>query len=550
MPQGFIPLSKQMDFLWNEVQGKEKSGFGKFLTADASSPEDYATLWDKYYERSGGAGDEKARNYANSVYAAMADGTSNEALISPNAKFAYGYLTQKGLTPQQAAGITGRLMAESYEDMNPDARNTLAGGKGTYGIAQWRGSRLQDLADFTGADIGDITSLPATKPGGGLLTSNQGGQTMPDRSKLPYMMGGEQTYNAPNMRQPAPQQAQQGGMRGLLSTLKDAATAVDPNTGLTGFQTFAAALDPLILPELRGGGEAIRKSGAARVAAGNKNKTIEMLRLRKRDDLADMVERGMISPTDAASQMLATPKDDRTTGIKEYQQAVAQGFKGTFLEYKTALQEAGATKIIPPGQVDAEEELRKKLMQKKGEGFSKMLDAGSASASAMTDLNILQQLAPLAPSGPLTGRLSEAFPEFNDVASLRQSIVKRVAPTLRVEGSGATSDLEFNAMLNSLGSLRNTPEANQAIIAVMQEKAKYNMDRAAIIRAYETNKIDLDQANEQLASLDGQSRIPAQVQLILDRYSAAGQGSSAPSGAREKRWNPSLNNGAGGFDNG
>ena len=547
MPQGFIPLSKQMDFLWNEVQGKEKSGFGKFLTAGASTPEDYATLWDKYYERSGGAGDEKARNYASNVYAAMADGASNPGVISPNAKFAFGYLTQKGLTPQQAAGITGRLMAESYEDMNPDARNTLAGGKGTYGIAQWRGSRLQDLADFTGADIGDITSLPATKPGGGLLTSNQGGQDMAISNKPPYMMGGEQTYNAPNMRQPAPQQ---GGMRGLLSTLKDAATAVDPNTGLTGFQTFAAALDPLILPELRGGGEAIRKSGAARVAADRRNKTVEMLRLRKRDDLADMVERGMISPTDAASQLLATPKDDRTAGIKEYQQAVAQGFKGTFLEYKTALQKAGATQIIPPGQVDAEEELRKKLMQKKGEGFSKMLDAGSASASSLTDLNILQQLAPLAPSGPLTGRLTEMFPEFNDVASLRQSIIKRVAPTLRVEGSGQTSDLEFNAMLNSLGSLRNTPEANQAIIAVMQEKAKYNMDRAAVIRAYETNKIDLDQANEQLASLDSQSRIPAQVQLILDQYSAAGEGSSAPSGAREKRWNPSLNNGAGGFDNG
>ena len=165
-----------MDFLWNEVQGKGEIWLWQVPYRHASSPEDYATLWDKYYERSGGAGDEKARNYASSVYAAMADGTSNEALISPNAKFAYGYLTQKGLTPQQAAGITGRLMAESYEDMNPDARNTLAGGKGTYGIAQWRGSRLQDLADFTGADIGDITSLPATKPGGGLLTSNQGGQ--------------------------------------------------------------------------------------------------------------------------------------------------------------------------------------------------------------------------------------------------------------------------------------------------------------------------------------------------------------------------------------
>jgi hypothetical protein len=546
MPQGFIPLSTQMDFLWNEVQGKELPGFGKFLTANASTPEDYATLWDKYYERSGGAGDEKARGYANSVYAAMHDGTSNPGVISPNAKFAYGYLTQKGLTPQQAAGITGRLMAESYQDMNPDARNTLAGGKGTYGIAQWRGSRMEDLADFAGVDVSDITSLPATTASGGLLTSNQGGQDMANRNQPPYMMGGEETYNAPNMRQPARQP--QGGMRGLLSTVKDKAMAVDPNTGLTGLEQFAVALDPLIMSDLRGGA-AIEKRGAQRVAAGNRNKTVEMLRLRKRDDLADMVERGMISPTDAAGQLLATPKDDRTTGIKEYQQAVSQGFKGTFLEYKTALQEAGATKVIPPGQVNAEDELRKKLMQKKGEGFSKMLDAGSASASSLTDLNILQQLAPLAPSGPLTGRIAEAFEEFNDVASLRQSIVKRVAPTLRVEGSGATSDLEFNAMLNSLGSLRNTPEANQAIIAVMQEKAKYNMDRAAVIRAYETNKIDLEQANNQLAALDGQSRIPAQVQLILDRYAVAGEGAT-PSGAATKRWNPSLNNGDGGFENG
>mgnify|MGYP000023276630 CR=1 FL=1 len=309
MPQGFIPLSTQMDFLWNEVQGKEKSGFGKFLSANASSPEDYATLWDKYYERSGGAGDEKARNYASSVYTAMADGTSNEALISPNAKFAYGYLTQKGLTPQQAAGVTGRLMAESYEDMNPDARNTLAGGQGTYGIAQWRGSRMNDLANFAGVDVSDIASLPATTARGGLLSSNQGGQDMAISNKPPYTMGGEQTYNAPNM-------GQQGGLSGLLSTLKDKATAVNPETGLTGLQTFAAALDPLILPELRGGGEAIRKSGAQRVAAGNKNRTVEMLRARGRDDLADMLERGMISPTDAASQLLAAKPKPIVVGDK------------------------------------------------------------------------------------------------------------------------------------------------------------------------------------------------------------------------------------------
>jgi hypothetical protein len=346
MPQGFIPLSTQMDFLWNEVQGKELPGFGKFLTANASTPEDYATLWDKYYERSGGAGDEKARGYANSVFAAMADGTSNPGVISPNAKFAYGYLTQKGLTPQQAAGVTGRLMAESYQDMNPDARNTMAGGKGTYGIAQWRGSRMEDLADFAGVDVADITSLPATTASGGLLTSNQGGQDMAISNKPPYMMGGEQTYNAPNMQQ-------QGGMRGLLSTLKDKATAVNPQTGLTGFQTVAAALDPLILPELRGGGEAIRKQGAQRVAAEKRNKTADYLE-KISPDAAALLREGFLSPADA----LRISSDNR---MKTMAKAAGEAFRAGNMQEAMAIltemsptamgQQIAAQAMKPPSEV-------------------------------------------------------------------------------------------------------------------------------------------------------------------------------------------------------
>ena len=346
MPQGFIPLSTQMDFLWNEVQGKELPGFGKFLRADASTPEDYATLWDKYYERSGGAGDEKARNYASSVYAAMADGTSNEALISPNAKFAYGYLTQKGLSPQQAAGVTGRLMAESYEDMNPDARNTLAGGQGTYGIAQWRGSRMNDLANFAGVDVSDITSLPATTASGGLLSSNQGGQDMAISNKPPYMMGGEQTYNAPNM-------GQQGGLSGLLSTLKEKATAVNPETGLTGLQTFAAALDPLILPELRGTGEVIRKSGAQRVAADRRNKTADYLE-KISPDAAALLREGFLSPSDA----LRISSDNR---MKAMAKSAGDAFRAGNMQEAMAIltemsptamgQQIAAQAMKPPSEV-------------------------------------------------------------------------------------------------------------------------------------------------------------------------------------------------------
>jgi len=309
MAEGFIPLAKQMDFLWSELQGKEKAGFGKFLSAGVNTPEDYATLWDKTYERSGGAGDAKARNYAGSVFSAMADGTSNQELISPNAKFTYGYLTEKGMTPQQAAGVTGRLMAESYEEMNPDARNTMAGGQGTYGVAQWRGSRMNDLANFAGVDVGDIASLPATTPGGGLLKTSGGANMMPmDPTKKPYMMGGDQTYSFnPQASQQA--QPQQGGLGGLLSSLKDKAMAVDPQTGMTGFERFAAALDPLIMQEFRGG-EAIQQRGAQRVSADRRNKTIETLKRSAANDprakiLLDAVQTGALTPTDAYKEYLS-----------------------------------------------------------------------------------------------------------------------------------------------------------------------------------------------------------------------------------------------------
>jgi len=309
MAEGFIPLEKQMDFLWSELQGKEKAGFGKFLSAGVNTPEDYATLWDKTYERSGGAGDAKARNYAGSVFSAMADGTSNQELISPNAKFTYGYLTEKGMTPQQAAGVTGRLMAESYEEMNPDARNSIAGGQGTYGVAQWRGSRMNDLANFAGVDVGDIASLPATTPGGGLLKTSGGANMMPmDPTKKPYMMGGDQTYSFnPQASQQA--QPQQGGLGGLLSSLKDKAMAVDPQTGMTGFERFAAALDPLIMQEFRGG-EAIQQRGAQRVSADRRNKTIETLKRSAANDprakiLLDAVQTGALTPTDAYKEYLS-----------------------------------------------------------------------------------------------------------------------------------------------------------------------------------------------------------------------------------------------------
>ena len=501
MAEGFIPLAKQMDFLWSELQGKEKAGFGKFLTAGVNTPEDYATLWDKTYERSGGAGDAKARDYAGSVYAAMAGGNSNQELISPNAKFTYGYLTNKGMTPQQAAGVTGRLMAESYEEMNPDARNTMAGGQGTYGVAQWRGSRMNDLANFAGVDVGGITSLPATTPGGGLLTPSGGANMMPmDPTKKPYMMGGDQTYSSdPQAAQQA--QPKQGGLGGLLSTLKDKAAAVNPQTGMTGFQQFASALDPLIMKQFRGG-ESIREAGAGRVAAGNKNKTVEMLKARGRNDLAEMVERGMISPTDAAGQMLAVPKDDRTSGIKEYQEAVRQGFKGTFLDYKTAISKAGATNVTVGGD-EGTEAFEKEFGKLDAQALADVAVAGASAGRSIAQIDRLEGLLGNVPTG-MAANLKQIAGNFGipteglDDIQAAAALINSLVPAQRPPGSGPMSDADLDLFKKSLPRIINQPGGNQIILNTMRGIAQYDAMGSDIVQRFRAGTISKVDAFKEL----------------------------------------------------
>jgi hypothetical protein len=57
-------------------------------------------------------------------------------------------------------------MVESYAHMDPNARNTLGGGNGTYGIAQWRGDRMEELASFAGVPLDAITGAPISTPEG------------------------------------------------------------------------------------------------------------------------------------------------------------------------------------------------------------------------------------------------------------------------------------------------------------------------------------------------------------------------------------------------
>lgn len=147
-----------------------------------------------------------------------------------------------------------------------------------------------------------------------------------------------------------PQQPSQprGGLLGLF----DKAMKTNEDTGLSPLQNFAAALDPLILKDLRGG-EGIRQQGVQRAASMSKNKTVDMLRNQGRDDLADAVMNNTIGAKEAFSvlqsekaanlafsrqQALAAGKTKDTALIRN---AIAAGLKPGTEEYSKYILSGG-----------------------------------------------------------------------------------------------------------------------------------------------------------------------------------------------------------------
>lgn len=337
-------------------------------------------------------------------------------------------------------------------------------------------------------------------------------------------------------RQPMaqPMQAPQQQPRGILEMfgVQKMDPAAQGETALPFYQrpTFSNFMGDLALgfnsmrmdpdPDLaqRIGGRRQQRQQQAQV-----NRTIEWLSQQPGSaPYVEMIRAGgqpaaVLQAYQAAQQPAA---QDQTAGMQNYQYLLSQG-----VDPKVAMERAfggGGTTINMPAAAGAESDLYEALNKRMGEQFADFMTAGATSAVAMQDLDVLQELAPLSPAGPVTGRLAEMFPEVSDVAALRQSIITRVAPTLRVEGSGSTSDTEYEGMLRSLGSLRNTPEANQAIIGLMQDKARFNVERANIVRNLQAGQIDPQEANRQIAELEQTLAIPQKVQNVLQIGGVAG----------------------------
>jgi hypothetical protein len=283
--------------------------------------------------------------------------------------------------------------------------------------------------------------------------------------------------------------------------------------GSIGSMMLSMSNDPSLQKLGIAGMQQMRKE---KMAGDMQNRTVKALVDAGRQDLADAVQSGLLGATDAAKLLFAKPEEYKPAStIGKLQGDLSRGLI-TPEQYKQEIDRLQKSGINVNVGGDQTSELDKTLMKATGTRFNSYLLAGDKAAALIPELRTLEQLASMAPSGPLQGRLAEAFPEFNNASAAFMSTVERLAPTMRVEGSGSTSDIEFNAMLRSLGSLKNSPEANKMIYDAFRKKAMLDQARAETVRLYQAKQLTLEEANAKLGKLNAERILSDDLRSLVD----------------------------------
>jgi len=473
---------------------------------------------------------------------AQAPMTASAGSMSGNdaAKTAMQFYVGKGYSPHQAAGIVGNLMAES--NLNTGALNPGDGadGSNSIGIAQWNGPRAKALQAYAAQNGGNPSDL-TTQLGfvdHELNTTETGVRDRLRQAKNPVeaaaaFVGYErpQGWSADN-----PYGAHGWGNRArYASELGNAPTDFPTPTGPSVSLPPADVMKQLFQsPETRP--MAIEMAQAA-----FKGQQIQPLQTFQRDDgsiwqynvqtgeaqvLQDGLDRDYKrAQIEALGNKPAVPPTD---DMREYAVAKEQGFTGTLQDWLKGTKSSGQTINVNTGD-GTDGALNKALSEAEGKQWSEYKSAGAVSGSNAQDFDVLGELLTLAPQGPITGRLADTFKGFNSAADAAKSIIRRVAPTLRAPGSGATSDIEYQGMLDSLPSLVNQPEANKMILSIMSAKAQLNVARSEIITRYQSGEINIGAARQKMNELDRQSIMtPDMRKALLGLGSAGNIGADAP----------------------
>jgi len=432
--------------------------------------------------------------------------TVDEALefANPSGPYAQYVKGQVGrvATPMGAYQVVGSTLADAKkglgltgsEMMTEDLQDKI--GQWIYktqGPSAWEGLKGKDMA--TPMDRAREEELRMQ-----MLASGTAPQAAPRAPLSALRQDRPQAAAAPQQRR--------GGLGGIMDYLGKQS----PTTGLSRAEQFAAALDPLIMPELRAG-EAIRARGTQRQAAATKNKTVEYLRRMGYNDYAQAVESGAIGAKDImnalVSKSMETPKGKGQIVSAEqlrkmYPNAeIAEGLYN--LKPDGTANKIGGGPMVQIG--GGEGEFVKVGQAELARNFAEMAQAGRDATSNLGRIKLLDELLDESGTGLSASFLSRANQYFgvdfrSAPAAAAEAIISQLVPAQRPAGSGVISDADLALYKASLPAIQNQPNGNKLIVKSMVAITEHNAKVGRIAsRALTDPDFSIQQAEEEIAAL-------------------------------------------------
>jgi flagellar protein FlgJ len=240
-------------------------------------------------------------------------------------------------------------------------------------------------------------------------------------------------------------------------------------------------------------------------------------------------------------QVLATGGNKDTPDLKNYQEAVKGGFKGSFTDYQIALRRA--TSSQPESTFNTE------VAKSQAKEFGEMAGELPNAKTDIANIKSLRAQLERLPGGFLGNaqaaavRLGIKIGPNASAVEAADAILARLTPAQRQGMPGAASDRDVAMFRAALPSLGQTKEGQRIIMDTMEGLAQYKLAQAEIAQQARLGKIKPEQAMERLSTIpdpfeqfrniQGQTPqgaapagTPGQVQTITrDQYQALPSGS-------------------------
>ena len=230
-------------------------------------------------------------------------------------------------------------------------------------------------------------------------------------------------------------------------------------------------------------------------ATTQRNATAAYLREKGREDLAQAMETGALTATQALAQMKGTAK---SAAIQGYEYAKEGGFAGSYEDWQINLKKAGVPQPAAKGDTTWQTESAKAHVSM----FKGNMESAGQARKTLMSTGILNQLGNAMDSGVVPAALRKFIPEgLNGPVDAYNAILTSTALSLKGKGTGPMTDKDFDNLLATAGSISASPAARRIVQLALAENAKIALQIADISAKAISGQMDRLVATSQINKL-------------------------------------------------